>query len=170
MTQTVTPTEVLVDGFGRLESIVHGVLDSATSDSLTFRIDPDANSIAWLVWHLSRVQDQTVSAQTGEPQVWELWRDRFALPFSPRSTGYGHSSADVAAVDVAVDLLAGYFDGALASMRAFVGGLDADELAEVVDPAYDPPVTLAIRLVSVLSDSLQHAGQASFVKGSFERR
>jgi Protein of unknown function (DUF664) len=165
----LTPADLLTDGFGRLDGIVHSVLASATSASLTFRVDPDANSIAWLVWHLSRVQDQTVAAQTGAPQVWERWSDRFDLPFSPRSTGYGHSTSDVAAVDVPVDLLAGYFEEVLASVLAYVSGLTDTDLGEVVDASYDPPVTLAVRLVSVLSDSLQHAGQAAFVKGSFER-
>jgi hypothetical protein len=170
MTAALTPADLLADGFGRLDGIVHNVLEGATSDLLTFRIDPDANSIAWLVWHLSRVQDQTVAAQTGERQIWERWSDRFDLPFSPRSTGYGHSTADVAAVDVPVELLTGYFDEVLASVLAYVSTLTDTELAKVVDPSFDPPVTLAVRLVSVLSDSLQHGGQAAYVKGSFGRR
>jgi hypothetical protein len=170
MASTTSPADLLSDGFGRLDGIVHRVLAGATSELLTFRVDPDANSIGWLVWHLSRVQDQTVAAQSGADQVWERWRDSFALPFSPRSTGYGHASADVAAVDVSADLLAGYFDEALARTLAFVAERTEAELAMVVDESFDPPVTLATRLVSVLSDSLQHAGQAAFVRGSFERR
>jgi hypothetical protein len=35
----------------------------------------------------------------------------------------------------------------------------------VVDENFDPPVTMAVRLVSVLNDDLQHAGQAAFVRG-----
>jgi hypothetical protein len=35
----------------------------------------------------------------------------------------------------------------------------------VVDEAYDPPVTLGVRLVSVLSDDLQHVGQAAYARG-----
>ncbi|CAN5201134.1 DUF664 domain-containing protein [soil metagenome] len=165
----MTSADLLADGFGRLDGIVHRVLEHATSDLLTFRVDPDANSIAWLIWHLSRVQDQTVAAHTGAEQAWEAWRERFGLPFSPRSTGYGHSSADVAAVDVPAELLAGYFDDVLTGMLEVVATQTDADLARVVDESFDPPVTLAVRLVSVLSDSLQHAGQAAFVKGVFER-
>jgi hypothetical protein len=34
-----------------------------------------------------------------------------------------------------------------------------------VDESWDPPVTLGVRLVSVISDDLQHAGQAAFLRG-----
>ena len=34
-----------------------------------------------------------------------------------------------------------------------------------MDEAWDPPVTLGVRLVSVISDCLQHAGQAEFIRG-----
>jgi hypothetical protein len=39
----------------------------------------------------------------------------------------------------------------------------------VVDEKWDPPVTLGVRLVSMASDALQHAGQAAFIKGSLSR-
>lgn len=39
------------------------------------------------------------------------------------------------------------------------------DLARIVDTSWDPPVTLAVRLISILSDDLQHAGQTSYVRG-----
>lgn len=165
----MTSSELLVDGFGRIAGIVHDVLSDATAAELTFRVDAEANTIAWLVWHLTRVQDHYVSDESGEPQVWEQWRDRFGLPFSPRSTGYGHSADDVAAVDVPVDLLLGYFDATSEKTVQFVEELTDADLATVVDTNWDPPVTLAVRLISMLSDDLQHAGQAGFVLGVARR-
>lgn len=44
-------------------------------------------------------------------------------------------------------------------------GLAEADLDRIVDEAWDPPVTLGVRLVSVLSDDLQHAGQAAYVRG-----
>ena len=46
---------------------------------------------------------------------------------------------------------------------------DAD-LGRIVDERWDPPVTLGVRLISVISDGLQHAGQAAYVRGLAERR
>ena len=53
---------------------------------------------------------------------------------------------------------------------AFVSGLSAGDLDRIVDERWDPPVTLGVRLVSVVSDDLQHAGQAAFLRGVLDRR
>ena len=48
-------------------------------------------------------------------------------------------------------------------------GLTDRDLDRVVDERWDPPVTLGVRLVSVISDDLQHAGQAALIRGIFDR-
>jgi hypothetical protein len=163
----VNIAELLTDGFGRVHGVVHETLDGLTADQLAWRAAPDANTIAWLVWHLTRVQDDHVSEVAGADQAWHAdgWADRFALPFSADDTGYGHDSADVGAVLVSADLLAGYFDAVYARTIAYVAKLTDADLDRVVDERWDPPVTLGVRLVSVLDDDIQHAGQAAFVRG-----
>jgi uncharacterized damage-inducible protein DinB len=162
-------SDVLVDGFERLRGTVHRVLDDAATDVLTHRVDPEANTVAWLVWHLTRVQDDHVADAAGVPQVWPDWRARFALPFDDDATGYAQTPDDVAAVEVPAELLRDYFDAVTDRTVAWLPSLSADDHERVVDTAWDPPVTLAVRLVSVLNDTLQHAGQAALVRGSAER-
>jgi hypothetical protein len=53
---------------------------------------------------------------------------------------------------------------------AYLAGVDAAELDRIIDRSYDPPVSVGVRLVSVISDNLQHAGQALYVRGSFDRQ
>ena len=53
--------ELLVDGFGRIRETVADVLSGLTPDQLAYRVAPDANPISWLVWHLTRVQDDHVA-------------------------------------------------------------------------------------------------------------
>ncbi|MFI5612954.1 DUF664 domain-containing protein [Amycolatopsis sp. NPDC051903] len=160
--------DLLVDGFGRIQEVVHQSVDGLTGDQLTARPGPDANSIAWLVWHLTRVQDDHVADVAGTEQIWTAhdWHRRFGLPFAPADTGYAHSSADVAAVQVDdPKLLTGYYDAVHEHTVAWVGDLGGSALDRVVDEGWDPPVTLGVRLISVLSDDLQHAGQAAYVRG-----
>ena len=159
--------ELLTDGFGRVHGVVHMVLDGLNADQLAWRVTAEANTIAWLVWHLTRVQDDHVSEVAGVPQAWAAdgWADRFSLPFSADATGYGQDSDDVAAVLVDADLLAGYFDAVYARTIAYVAKLTDADLDRVIDDNWDPPVTLGVRLVSVLDDDIQHAGQAAFVRG-----
>jgi hypothetical protein len=164
---------LLTDSFSRIGEEVHAAADGLSAEQLAFRVDPEANSIGWLVWHLSRVQDDHVAGVAGSEQVWTAqgWAERFGLPFRVRSIGYGHSSADVAAVRVeSPELLTGYYDAVAARTLEYVGGLTEGDLDRVVDEAWDPPVTLGVRLVSVIDDCAQHAGQAAFVRGIVLRR
>ena len=161
----MTSAELLTDAFGRVQETVHEAVDGLSAAQLAARLDEDANSIAWLCWHLARVQDDHVADAFGVRQVWPEWAGRLGLPFGPGATGYGHSSAQVALVRTSGDLLTGYHDAVHEQTVALVSGLTDADLSQVVDERWDPPVTLGVRLVSVISDGLQHAGQATFVRG-----
>jgi hypothetical protein len=164
-------SELLADGFGRIREVVHEALDGLSIDDLAFRADPQANSIGWLVWHLTRVQDDHVAAAFGLQQVWpEGWQQRAALPYPPMEIGYGQDPAAVPAVRLPAEFLAGYHDATYAQTISVVRGLRDSDLSKVVDRGFSPPVTLSVRLVSVISDDLQHAGQAAFIRGLIERR
>ena len=162
----MTSADILADAFGRVQDTVHEAVQGLTSSQLAARLDSDANSIAWLIWHLARVQDDHLADAFGVPQVWLEYGKRFELPFGPAEIGYGHSSAQVAQVTVASgDLLTGYHDAVHEQTLRLVSGLTDADLTRVVDEAWDPPVTLGVRLVSVISDGLQHAGQAAYIRG-----
>ena len=167
----MTVAELLRDLFGRVETDVHGAVEGLDVEALTYRVDGTANSIAWLVWHLTRVQDDHVADVAGTEQEWTAdgWAERFALPFPTGSIGYGHSSDEVASVRAGADLLLGYLDAVQARTLAYLDGITEADLDRVVDERWDPPVTLGVRLVSVADDDLQHAGQAAFVRGILER-
>ncbi|MCW2942492.1 MAG: uncharacterized protein JWN00_5477 [Actinomycetia bacterium] len=169
----MTGTDLLLDAFGRIRQTVHGAVSGLTQEQLAFRVDGKSNSIAWLVWHLTRIQDDHIAGAAGTDQVWtsQGWADRFALPFHPSATGYGHRSHDVEALKVApADLLLGYHDAVHEQTIRIVGGLTDADLPRIVDEAWDPPVSLGVRLVSVISDDLQHAGQAAFLCGILQQR
>lgn len=164
--------QLLTDAFGRVHGAVHHAVRGLTAAQLAARPDGRANSIAWLVWHLTRIQDDHVSDVAGEAQIWTShgWAGRFDLPFAPGETGYGHGPEEVAAVRVqSADLLTGYYDAVHERTIRYVAGLADDGLDRVVDEAWDPPVTLGVRLVSVVCDTLQHTGQAAYVRGLVQR-
>jgi hypothetical protein len=165
-------TELLTDAFGRIKEIVHEAVTDLTPDQLAFQPQPGANSIAWLVWHLTRIQDDHISDLAERPQAWtELgWHERFALPFGPGATGYGHSARQVGALaGIDAERLLGYHDDVHDRTHAFLTGPGIHHLERIVDSRWNPPVTAAVRLISVVSDDLQHAGQAAYVRGLVER-
>jgi hypothetical protein len=172
---TVGPMDVsdlLLDALGRVREQLPGVVAGLDDDDLAWRPDPEANSIAWLVWHLSRIEDDHVCGVSGDEQVWTAdgGAERFDLPFPREQHGYGMSSADVGRVRVSGDLLAGYYEAVAADTAAYVATLGPADLDRVVDEQWDPPVTLGVRLVSVVDEVNAHLGQAQYVRGLLERR
>jgi uncharacterized damage-inducible protein DinB len=168
----LSSADILVDGFDRIRDEVQDVVEGLSEEQLAWRADDAANSIAWLVWHLTRVQDDHVAEVAGHQQVWTAdgWAERFDLPFELEETGYGASSKQVAAVRAEADLLVAYHEAVYAKTVDYVKTIGDDDLQKVVDDRWDPPVTLGVRLVSVISDDLQHVGQAAFVRGLLTRR
>jgi hypothetical protein len=164
---------VLQDAWGRVSGSVHAAVDGLTPDELTWRPDPDANPVGWLVWHLARVADDHVAGVSDGQQVWtrQDWATRFALPEGANDLGYGHSSEQVAAIrPVSTRVLLDYHDAVAGEVATYLGSVTADDLDRIVDERWDPPVTLGVRLISVIDDCTQHAGQAGYVRGLLDRR
>jgi len=160
--------DILIDAFSRIQEEVHATVGGLPPDDLNRPPAIGANTVAWLIWHLTRVQDDHVADAAGLEQVWltKGWADRFALGLPHHDTGYGHTSKQVTEAKVeSGDLLLGYYDAVHEQSLGFVRGLGAEDLERVVDERWDPPVTLGVRLVSVLADDLQHVGQAAYVRG-----
>jgi hypothetical protein len=179
--------ELLTEAYGRIAERVHDVLADLDPADLGARptgpagaddpAHPDTpadpvpgNSIAWLVWHLTRVQDDHIAEVAGRRQVWleDDFAGRFALPFEPDATGYGQSSVEVDELGVAgisADLLGEYYDAVHARTLEFLARLTDADLDRIVDERWDPPVSLGVRLVSVLDDDLEHVAQAAYVRG-----
>jgi uncharacterized damage-inducible protein DinB len=163
--------ELLSDALGRVRDDLPSVVDGLDVDQLAWRPDEGSNSIAWLLWHLTRVEDDHIAEVAGGEQAWtaEGWYERFALPFPPEVHGYGQSADDVAQVRADADLLVGYHRDTARRAIDYVGGLSEDDLDRIVDERWDPPVTLGVRLVSVVNDATQHLGQAAYLRGLIDR-
>ncbi len=160
---------LLVELYGRIPPLGRDAAEGLNVDTLTAAPASGANTIAWLVWHAARVQDHHMAEILHEPQLWasdDTWARRCGLDPNPRNTGYGHTPDDVAAVRPdGPDVLIAYLNAVTARTQSFLERIKDNDLDEVVDRRWDPPVTLGVRLVSIADDSLQHLGQAAYVRG-----
>lgn len=163
--------DLALDALGRVHELVPDLICDLTVQELLWRPDDASNPIGWLVWHLLRVEDDHLAGLGGIDQVWDSgWRERFDLPYQPKSHGYGMSAEQVAAFSVSgPELLIGYADAVWQQTRQIVGGLVDDDYDRIVDRSWDPPVTLAVRLVSVMVETAQHIGQVGYLRGLLER-
>jgi hypothetical protein len=160
--------DLLVDAFGRVHESVHAAVAGLSVDQLHRRLDDDANPIGWLVWHLTRVQDDHVADVASLEQVWtsQGFDAKFGSPYPVAAVGYGQSSHEVGKLTVpSAEALTDYHDAVHELTVDYVKGLNDEDFDRVVDTRWDPAVTLGVRLVSVVNDTLQHVGQAAYVRG-----
>ncbi len=159
---------LLLELYGRIPPLARHAVDGLEVERLVRRPAPGANTIAWLVWHTARVQDDHVAEILGADQLWAHggWAPRFGLDPDPSDTGYGHSPEEVATVrPERPEVLLEYLDAVDARTREMLGELAPADLDRIVDRRWDPPVTLGVRLVSIADDGLQHLGQAAYARG-----
>ena len=166
-----TAAELLADAFGRIREDVTSAVDGLDEQTLARRPDGDdgpGNSIAWTVWHLTRVQDDHLAEAFGTDQVWpQGWSARFGLPFTDDATGYAHSSTEVDAVRAEAVLLIQYHDAVTEQTLRLLDGVTDSELERILPATWGEGVSLGARLVSVVGDDMQHIGQAAYLRGLF---
>ncbi|WP_342372440.1 DUF664 domain-containing protein [Propioniciclava soli] len=162
---TTLARTLLLDVFDRFAEGISESVTDLDEDALRWRPAPDANPIGWIAWHVLRVQDDHLAELGGVQQAWfaQGWQERFALPYDEDAHGYGQSADEVSAWRGTADHLAGYAADVHALTRRVLVKLSDYE--RVVDESYDPPVTAASRLVSVVNEVNQHLGQIAYLRG-----
>jgi len=164
----VNVQDLLNDAFGRLPDLVLAAVRGLTPEQLRWAPAAGANPVGWLVWHLTRIQDDHVADLIDGKQIYVDgdWGPRFGLRSDPRDLGYGHRPTQVAAVaPQSWQVLVDYYTAVHERTISFTAGLSPTDLDRIVDDNWDPPVTLGVRLISVLNDDTQHVGQAAYVRG-----
>jgi hypothetical protein len=161
--------ELILDGYGRIEQKLEPILKGLTKKELDWQPCAACNTIGWTVWHLARVQDVQIAELMGEDQVYlkDKWYERFKREADPEDTGFGDSAEDVAAFrspDVKTQM--GYLRATLEQSRNYLNSISPEDLDRVLnEPWFKPLPTVAVRLVSILADGHQHAGEVSYIHG-----
>ena len=161
--------QLIMDGYGRVLKVLEKALGGLMQDDLNQQPHPDCNSMGWITWHLTRVQDHHIADLMGEEELWTAdgWHSLFDRPPDPGDIGWGHTMEQVAAFrSPDVETLLGYHRAVLERTKRYIAALPAAELKRELDePWFQPLPTVGVRIVSVLSDDLQHAGQVAYVRG-----
>ena len=161
-------TRLVEQSLARIQAGFNRILEGLTEEQLVYRPSPTSNSIAWLLWHLTRVQDHHISVLLGEDQVWvsQNWCEKFNLPPDSTNTGYGHGPDEVAGIKGDAQAFLGYYGAVFESSQRLLNNLSPEDLdIELDEPRYNPLPTIGVRLVSIISDNTQHVGQAAYLRG-----
>jgi len=161
--------DLLIDGYSRVPEFLENVLKGLTQDDLDWQPRHDCNSIGWLVWHLTRQQDAQIASLMGGKQLWttDKWYTKFGRQPESDDVGFGHSPEQVSAFKSPESrTLLGYNRAVAERSKQYISFLSEKDLdRELNEPQFQPLPTVGVRLVSILDDSVLHAGQAAYVRG-----
>lgn len=159
---------LVIDALGRVRDMVREALKDLSAEEM---LSPPKPHIAWLVWHIARVQDANFSGLMERPQLWiaDGWHARFGMAPEPRDYGSGHrqTRAQVEAFTCTdKQLLLGYLDAVFAQTKDYLTTVSNADLNRVLnEPQYQPLPTLSVRLASVINCNTRHAGQIEYLRG-----
>ena len=153
--------------------MVSTAVDGVDDDTLKRMPNDESNSMAWLVWHMTRVEDRFIHARFQDAgQLWTAggWHDKFGMESDPDEFGIGWSTQQVAEWPCpSREVLMGYYDAVNAAARSYIQGLDADGLQRRV-PAPGPAgstMSVADALGILVWDNVVHGGQVAYIRGYF---
>lgn len=158
--------EFITGIFMRISQVLETALDGLTEDEINQQPNPECNSIGWMVWHLTRVQDRFIAMLSNNEQVYIAgkWYEKFNRGADPQDIGYGHSSEDLANFKAPdTKTLLDYHYDTLEKTKQYTNRISPGELDRVIDNSRAP--TVALRLTAFISDNLQHAGQVAYLRG-----
>lgn len=156
------------DALGRVGQMVRVALKDLSPEEM---LAPPKPHIAWLAWHIARVQDTNFSGLLDRPQLWiaDGWHRRFAMPPDPRDYGSGHrQTCEQVDAFTCTDkpLLLAYHDAVFEQTKNYLATVANADLNRVLnEPQYSPLPTLSIRLASVINCNTRHAGQIEYLRG-----
>ena len=133
-------SEVFLQRYGPLyDFYLAGIWEQVPEELMRERPHARLNSIAWNLWHLTRVEDAGLNRfVTDGVQVLDEgdWMARMNAPW--RHHGSGMTLEEVEALSGRIDLgaLRQYADAVQGRTRAIVGGLAAEDLGGVMGETY----------------------------------
>ena len=163
-TEHIDLNRFIVDRLDASYLWIERLRDGITDEQFYYQPTADSNSIAWLVWHLSRWRDRTSAIVSGEIQIWtsEGWSQRFGIP--EERTGLGDTPEQVAGFRADRDLVLSS-DAAHRTIVDRILKLSAEQLEETVKGLPGEPRSGWRVLAGVIGDSTEHVGQINYLRG-----
>jgi len=164
-TEKVNLNLFIVDRLDAAYRWIEQLSEDVTDEQFFHQPTSDTNSIAWLVWHLSRWRDRVSALVAGETQVWisEGWAQRFGM--AEERTGLGDTPEQVSSFRVPRDQVLGYAASAHRAIVERVLKIPPEQFDQEVESAYGDRRPVWRLMAGVIGDSTEHVGQINYLRG-----
>jgi DinB superfamily len=155
----------------RLHRWTRIAIEDLTPEEWHHTIEGSTNTIAFLVWHSVRTEDNILRfILQGRPTIWAEgnWHERLALP--PRVQGTGMATEEARAFHIAdIALFMQYVEQVWSEYEAYLaaitdGGKALSERVVIVKPLGEMPALQAIGQVCITHLNI-HYGEISVLRG-----
>ena len=120
-----------------------------------------------MTWYTARELDFQIADLAKTDPVWfsKGWKKKFALDLPDETEDWHHTPEEAAKVVVAEkQLLSDYLAASVALTKSYLDQIKEEQLSDVIDKNWTPPVTRQVRLVSAIDDAVMHSGQAVYTR------
>ena len=149
-------------------SMVRKALDGLSDKEVATRPNSECNSMAWLLWHLSRAEDGLVSSLDGSAELWnDGWAEKCGISAETKGMGFGHKAEDLESFGVgSVDALKEYFGQTEKKVADYLASLSSEDLDKQVPSMMgDGTVPLGNIVQVIVNEAMVHGGQIAYLRG-----
>ena len=166
-------TESVLSALQRNWDMVVAALADLDEANLGARPNDQSNSVAWTLWHMTRVVDTFINVRfQGKPQLWvsARWFEKFGMSEDPDDRGVGWTAEQVAAwKPPSREVLVGYFDAVTTGAKSYIDGMTVADLERrIVAPPVAEPRSVATLLGQMVWDNVAHGGQIAYIRGFYQ--
>ncbi len=158
--------DIILGSLQQSQGFLAKALDDLTQEEASWRPTSECNSIAFILWHLARVEDyfmsRVIQRQT-ETYEAEGWQQK--LGTAPRDMGFGYTVEKLQAWPVPkLEIIRGYHEAVRLKTLAFLESATPEKLAEVPRPDRSPD-SIGISLGHMATELALHISQIAYLRG-----
>ncbi|MBI2329057.1 MAG: DinB family protein [Chloroflexi bacterium] len=159
--------EVILRSLEQSQSYLTRALAGLTQEEAVWCPATESNSIAFIFWHMTRVEDFFVNRVIQRRDVLyeaEGWREKLGTPV--QDTGYGYTAEQLQAWPVPkLEVMRGYAKSVREKTLAFLKSVTPQRLSELARPDR-PPDTVGAILTRITTEIALHVGQIAYLRGA----
>lgn len=159
--------EVMLRSLEQSQEYLTRALDGLTQKEAAWSLGEECNSIIFILWHTSRVEDffvNRVIQRQLELYETEGWLEKLGTP--AKGSGWEYTGEQLQAWPVPkLEIVRGYADSVREKTLAFVRSVTAEQLSEVPRPERSPD-SIGATLTRIITEIALHTGQIAYLRGA----